>query len=234
MNLTNCTLSKSDKTLVLQGMIHVAPKGLYRKLQEDLDAHIGKGYKIVYEGIKDYPKLYPNAAKREHEIADFFVILFRLYPILASAWGFELQKRYIKYPQGAVRADISFRRLVALLYGNGFRCGWFLSLLGFSKKLLGDKRYKTEIEYEVAKSNPLKEKRKDLGHFIVWLLFLRKMMPIILDYRNQIVVNTIERECDNGQSKLFVHYGEKHIKGMVKLLQRSGWAVKETSVYEIM
>ena len=56
-------------------------------------------------------------------------------------------------------------------------------------------------------------------------------MPVILGYRNEVAVAKI-RAHSNGRN-IFVHYGEKHIKGLVSLLRQDGWVVKETTYTDL-
>jgi len=209
-------------------MIHVGPKELYLKLQEDLDNHIKEGYGVFFEGVREYPMLRPKASVGEREIAELFRIIFDLYPVFAAVWGFQLQKKIIRYPWGAVNADISFGETVRLLEESGFRCGFIVRVF---EALLKDRRYREKLKSDLAKENPLKGPRKKrLSYFFSWLFILRKLDPIIIDYRNKIAVNVIEKHSAGRYlQKIFVHYGEGHVPGMIKLLEDKGWRLVSLS-----
>lgn len=220
-------LTKDGRKLILQGMIHVAPVEVYRLLQDDMNNKVNEGYKVFFEGIRDYPKLRSQASEREHEIAEFFKTIFDIYPILAIIWGFELQKKQIKYPEDAINADISFKELARLLAESGFKGG-------FIKQVLKDKKIKERVKRDLSKEDPFKKRRKGFLDFFLWFFFFRKLDPIILDYRNKITIITIERySASRDLQKIFIHYGEQHVPGMIDLLKNKGWKLASVSKLDL-
>lgn len=230
MHLSKCVLVRGDQELILQGMVHVAPTELYGLLQEEMNNKVNEGYKVFFEGVRDYPRLQPKASDREYEIAEFFGIIFNLCPLLASAWGFGIQKENIKYPEDAINADITFKELVRQLKEKRFRCGFILRTL---KKAMEEEKFKEELGEKVKRvlfeENP-KKQRKGFSYFPLWLFIFRKINPIILDYRNRIAIDMIER-CGTSKNllKILVYYGEGHIAGMIKLLKEEGWKLASSS-----
>ena len=51
-------------------------------------------------------------------------------------------------------------------------------------------------------------------------------MDLILNWRNEVAVECIDMHMQvSDNSYAYVHYGEAHISGMVKLLEDYGWRV---------
>ena len=226
MKLSKVTLEKQDRLAVLQGMIHIGPDVLYRHLQDDVDWAISNNYQVFFEGVKKDP---PKRAStvNEGKIKKFFSLLLDLYPVFAAALGVSLQKEKIAYPKDAVNADITFAEFTKQLDGSGFRCNFLLWLF----TVVGKEELEKKVREEFAKSGGLnvlmnRSERWSFGNLIAWFWF-RKAMPVILDYRNEVAVEKV-RAHSNGRN-IFIHYGEKHIKGLVDLLQQDGWVVKETT-----
>ncbi len=220
VRISKYTLARNGQTLILRGMSHVAPAGLYGMLQTEMDACVGEGYKVFFEGLRDYSKLGEDASPQEYKIAEFLTLLIDSYPIMAKAWGFGLQKEYIKYPSDAINADISFSELVRILKERNFRCDFLSAVL---KQGLADGEAAKE---KLSKIDPFRKPRKGFAYFISWLLFFRKLLAVVLSHRNEVAVDIIEKKA-SGENlhKIFIHYGEGHVAGMIRLFKRHGWRV---------
>ena len=228
MLLSKTFLTRGNQKAVLQGMIHIGPDKLYEMLQYDINLATENGYQIFFEGVKKYPterKLNQN----EKNIQKFFMFLFDLYPVFAESLGISTQKEKIKYPEGAVNADITFDTLTQKLDENGFKCKSILKI--FSN--INQEEMKEIKEYLTEKDNLKKlmdsSKKWSFSKLIFWFIF-RKAMPIILDHRNQVVAEKIKIYSNKD---IFIHYGEKHVRGILKLLKRDGWVVNTTTYTEI-
>jgi len=221
--LSRVVLRRGSQEAILQGMIHVAPDNLYEVLQGDVDWATANNYQIFFEGVKKHPAK-KVATANEAKIKKFLLFLLDLYPLVATALGISLQKEKIKYPKDAINADIPLAELTSQLDQNGFKCNFLLEMF----KVNGRKELKKGMAEHFAKQgtvNALKGPNKwSLTSLFVWFFF-RKAKPIILDYRNKVAVTKVEKHA-NGRH-VFVHYGEKHIKGLVRLFQKAGWNVKE-------
>lgn len=230
MRLSRVVLKRGDQEAVLQGMIHIAPDKLYGAIQGDVDLAVKNGYKIFFEGVKKEP-LEKALSNNEDKIREFFLLLFDLLPFFAAALGVSLQKDKIRYPKDAINADITFAELTKQLDRNGFRCGLFLWLF----TSFPEEELKKVMEKEFAKMGGLNaimdsSDRWSFINLITWFFF-RKAMPIILDYRNEVALAKVRAHL-NGRS-IFLHYGEKHINGLMGLFKRDGWAVKEVSYIDL-
>ncbi len=228
MRLSRVFLTRGSQKAILQGMIHIAPDKLYEVLQSDVDWATGRGYQIFFEGVKRDPSKKASTSN-ERKIEKFFLLLLEQYPVLAATFGVSLQKEKIAYPKDAINADIDFFELTRQLDENGFRCNfllWLFTALNEKEPKRKGKDKSNDKEKEKNLNELLNSSEKSFSKFIAWLLF-RKAMPVIVDYRNEVVAKKI-RACQNGRS-IFVHYGEKHIQGLVNLLEQDGWNTKETA-----
>lgn len=219
MRLSRVVLIKGSQIAVLQGMIHIAPDRLYEVIQRDVDWAIKNNYQIFFEGVKKDP-LEKASSDNENKIRKFFLLLFDLLPVFAATLGISLQKDKVKYPKDAINADVTFAEFTRRLDVNGFRCGLFLRLF----KLFPEEELKEAVKKEFAKMGGLNalmdsHDKWSFDNLIAWLFF-RKAMPTILDYRNEVAVAKV-RIHSNGRN-IFIHYGEKHIKGLVRLFQQDG------------
>ena len=214
---------------VLQGMIHIAPKELYEVLQKDLDRAVRNDSQVFFEGLKrGLPR---KVTPGERKIKDFFLLLFDLYPVFAAGLGISSQKEEIAYPKDAICADITFDQFIRLLYENGFRCNLFWWLLTLPNK----EELKKKMEDDFTKEGGLnalmdRSERWSFSRLFVWFFF-RKAMPIILGYRNEVAVAMIRAHSDGRD--IYIHYGEKHVEGLVRLLKRDGWVVKKTTYIDL-
>ncbi len=217
---------EGHQKVILQGMIHIAPDKLYEVLQRDVDWAKNHNYQVFFEGVKKDP-LKEASTSNECNIKKFFLLLLDLYPVFATGLGISLQKEKIVYPKDAVNADITFAVFTRKLDENGFRCNLLLWLF----TMIGEKELKQTVKEELVKSGGLNalmnsSERWSFSKFLSWFMF-RKATPVILDYRNEVAVEKV-RAYSNGRN-IFIHYGEKHIKGLVDLLEQEGWVVRETT-----
>jgi hypothetical protein len=211
-------------------MMHIGPDKLYEMLQSDIDWATKNDYQIFFEGVKKDP---PREAStvNDGQIREFFMFLFDLFPVFATVLGISLQKEGIVYPKDSINADITFAEFTKQLDNNGFRCNFLrLPFTMFSKEEL-----KKVMEKDLTKRGGLNAlmdslEKPSFSKLIAWFL-LRKATPIILDYRNEVAVAKV-RAHSNGHN-VFIHYGEKHIRGIVSLLQKDGWVVKETTYTDL-
>ena len=207
-------------------MIHIGPHKLYATLQRDINWAAKHNYQIFFEGVKKNPSR-EVLTRNEGKIKEFFLFLFDLYPFFGAAFGVSFQRDKIAYPKDAINADITFADLTRRLDENGFKC----SLLLLPLEFLGREELKRKIHEGFKKKGGWNafinnSEKWTLGRFLARFLF-RKATPVLLDYRNEVAVAKIQ-ECSDGRN-IFIHYGEKHVKGLVDLLRRDGWIVKEMS-----
>ena len=229
MRLSTVVLTRANQQTIVQGMIHIGPQSLYQKLQQRLDEAIAGNYQIFFEGVRR--KYYRCGTANELRIKKFFHIMFSSYPVFAVAIGVAEQRDEIVYPKDGVNADIDTQEMTRVLDENGFKCRCLLFLF----EILRSPKFKSQLAEVLAqkKSTYLIQEQKNpklLSRLIIWTLF-RKANPVILGYRNHIAVAQIKKSSDG--RNIFLHYGEKHISGLVRLFQGEGWIVKEISYTEL-
>ncbi len=231
MRLSRVVLVRGNQEAVLQGMIHIAPDKLYEVLQYDVDWATKNDYQIFFEGVKKDPSK-KALTTNESKIKKFFLFLLDLCPIIAEALGISLQKEKIVYPKNAINADITFAEFTRELDKNGFRCSFLLWLFTIVPKKELKKKFKDEFVNSGGLNALMKSsERWSFGKLVALFLF-RKAMPVILGYRNEVAVAKI-RAHSNGRN-IFIHYGEKHVKGLVSLLRKDGWVVKEITYTDLV
>jgi len=208
-------------------MIHIAPAKLYEKFQREIDWATANDYHVFFEGVRgahDPPERI--FTRNERKIRQFFLLVLDLYPIFAEALGISLQKEKIVYPRDASNADVTFVEFVKQLDKNGFRCNFLFWLFS----LIPKEKLKKALEEDAPAGglNALMDRaeKRSFGASVADFL-MRKATPIIRDYRNEVAVAHIRARAQG--RNIFIHYGEKHIEGLVHLLVGEGFVVKETT-----
>lgn len=235
MRLSQTILMRGNQRAILQGMIHVAPEQFYKKIQEDLNLAAKNGDLIFFEGVTKGSLKEPFRTPNERKIKSFLLSLFSLYPVFAKSFGWAQQKEKITYPKKAINADLNIDTVVSRLHRNGFTCNilHFLMCVASLEELASV----TSLQ-SVAKNVVIKKKdflkTSMVGDLFKWFFF-RKAFPVILDDRNLVAVDKIHRYAETPKHKrnIFVHYGEAHMKGLVKLFQQRGWKVIETTFVDL-
>lgn len=216
MRISKVILTREDKTIILQGMIHMGPVRLYQKIKDEMREAIKNGYMVFFEGVSNYISL--PCAKNELDIIEGFRLWWNFYYVIAKA--INGTRDLIIHPGKAICADITIQEIAHLL--NGILDQEDINIwLSLSKKLFKGKNVVHKLKgYSLA---DILFTNKCLGNeYMAWRnIYRRKMAPILLDYRNKLVVTKI-RDCN-----ALVHYGQTHIKGITALLQEDGWEVKE-------
>ncbi|MCX6714237.1 MAG: hypothetical protein NTX72_00280 [Candidatus Uhrbacteria bacterium] len=233
MRLSRVVLTRGTQQAILQGMIHVGPQKLYDTVQKDMDQAAQSGYQVVFEGVrKSLPGkiVFSSNAKK---IKLFLETLFKLYPVLASTFGVSTQK--IKYPKRAINADTDLDDVVKRLDRNKFRCNFLLFIIQIFFKMESERT--EEEKKKDAKDWKTEMNRSDkslTSKFFAWLFF-RKAMPIILDYRNEVAVRKMRSydQFTKSTRNYFILYGDRHVKGLVRLLQKEGWVVAKTTYTDL-
>lgn len=234
--LSTVRFTRGNASCVLQGMIHIGPTALYETLQAELDLAAQEGSTIFFEGIADYPELQQGHGPEEEKIRDSFKTIFSLFPLWASVFGFEQQKGKIRYPNNAVRADVKFSSIVKKLYQKRFYRSFLCRALtsAMIKTMINSGRMRRDLEIASAKDPDLFWREPGWKARLFKRLYMRKLIAVILHWRDQIAVGIIEQHLQTHDTqKAFIHYGEGHVRGMTKLLKKNGWRVSERTTRDI-
>ena len=197
-------------------MIHVGAPAFYQRVQHDLEeAHL-QGTTILFEGVSREP-FGGRKTLEQRKISVALRKLLYLYPSFAMALGVGMQKEHIHYPEGSIRADMSFPQLIRELEKERADKALLFNLI-----IATDRK---KLQEGVKQSLTLESftQEKGLWADFVGYLFFRRISPALLHRRNILACSCIGRYAGN----MLVHYGNSHLPGMVKLLVRMGWKVIE-------
>jgi hypothetical protein len=219
--LTEYTLKKCEKIIVLQEMMHIAPESIYKWIQLRLDQLSGNGFLVFYEGSAD-DTLQSRLSFGERRIANFFRFMVKMEPMLCDAWDYKAQRDMIKYPDKSVNADISFSKTIKLLSQSGFKPPVGSIRLYITEKLIKsmDKNMVRELfqSYLFKFNLSIRMNSYSMG-----------IDSILIDYRNnEAIKRVLSHINENGQDKALIHYGKAHAPGMLEILRNNGWEI----VYE--
>jgi hypothetical protein len=219
MHVSLTVLRKGTRSITIQGMVHIGSKQFYEDVQSQLDTAVARGHRVFVEGIRVEEQGKTVFTREAQDIYSLFEFILSLYPASARRFGFVEQDGHIRYPKSAVNADVAFHELVLLLDAYGFRAHWMLRLLRqFPKKLLVK---------ELSKPTLPEQKDVRLGWFsrrMLWLFFFRKIMSVLVHYRDRVAVATIMKYAP--KQNAIVHYGDEHAPGIIRLLRKEGWVVR--------
>lgn len=110
------TLSNGTKTVVFQGMQHVASEEFYKAVVFDLEQALADGYTLFYEGVQPVPDRPDVTAWFNHTLRGSDDDLNDSYTRLAHACGLQFQLDYFRtlsadaalHPSRHVTADVSY------------------------------------------------------------------------------------------------------------------------------
>lgn len=224
MRISKVILTRGDKTVILQGMIHIGPAKLYQRIIDEMREAMKNNYLVFYEGINSRMGSY---VENEIKIIKSFRLFWRFYDIFAKIVGWINDP--IIYPNSMLCADITILKMAQLL--NHVLNEEDINLWSvLSEKIFLDNNIKDKLKEYFFRNGALKTHTdtfftgKCLGdEFKAWRIIDKKMRPIIRGYRDALVASRI-KDCDNN---VIVHYGQLHIKGIIELLKKDGWGVKE-------
>ena len=212
MKVSKVVLKRGKQDLILLGVFHIAPEKFYLAKQKEIEDCVNQGYKILYEGMSFRSYAERNHSKEEKIIAEFFKTIIESYSILADELKLSCEKKIINMPQGAINADITFLELVSLLGKKDSLPGMLFSIL----------------ENEIARYCICREMsgfsygKLTLAGRSLASMALKKMEPVLIDWRNDYLVETVELF---DFPKSLVYYGEGHIQGIEALLKKKGWEI---------
>ncbi len=248
MKLSKVKMVKDGNTIVLRGMVHVAPEVLYQRIQKELDVYVSQGFVIFAEGIKNYEPNVKDNNKNIEYASSFFDGVFKLYPDVASFLGVVEQKKNIKYPDNVVSPDLEYSELLQLFGKKEVNCESLALLFDWlgkdSNNLFREIIYQ-EIKIMVMSNSPkfvrkvgsifrvlktlikYRDTVHELERFDKSSVGLKSTLSvldsIIVGYRDKLAVDSINNYKES--NKIYVLYGQGHVKGIVKGLKEYGWRV---------
>lgn len=214
------------KTLVLQGMRHVAPKDFFNKIQAQINEGERNGALVLFEGVKG-PFEEEKMTEDEIKIFETLKTIVGLYPVLASIVGEELQKSLLVYPDKAINVDVSMDELIKRLNDNNFLSNEIVEAL---EDVTGEKI--------LAKINPLvrfaikkvmqNAQLEDLVTEHIEEVDM-SLFPTINQWRSEKAIEMffeiVKKESD--RNEFIMIYGNGHLKEMKNLLVKYRWNIIE-------
>ncbi len=214
-------MDNGHQTLVLQGVIHIAPAEFYQKLMDEMKKYHELGYTIFRENplAGAEPK---NPAEREvlysvseltPEIADY----------LAPMYGLANQ-RHLKYPEGTIDADMEGNEFLQKSAAIGVTTKDFFSSKMFQNwEILSSEQKRMRVQKYAYKQKKFP---------IILKLFLKgkikKLFGLYLTERSQAAVNVI---LSTDFEKGYITYGNAHLKQIISGLQGRGWTIVSSEVH---
>jgi len=241
------TLTNGRKTVIFQGMLHVASENFYKAVIYDVEKAIADGYVLYYEAVQtETPESKEFFAKLTTALtggAD----LSGAYKAMSEACGLKFQSDYFtlleadkkEHPERHVIADVDaielkreYERLMntdpafAQLHADDF------------KEPAADGNTAANMASVIEWMNSGSEGQRKLSGIACrgWMTLSYgpkeneepgKFEPIILDFRNRVLATRI---IEDPHDRIFITYGSKHLTGVVELLQAQDPTWKVVSV----
>lgn len=216
--IARCLLRRGQQELVLQGMIHFAPKVLFRALQDEMDMAMANNFVILREEIMGWPNTADEFSGNQFCIAQFILDLTAVTRVYARTRSLRHQGNRILYPIGSIVADISFSELVAELERTGFM------VPEETHELMTDQGY-IDLHRAIALGlDPVAEHAAPAER-----AFRLGIPSLIARYSSahkslrNLRAATIMEDVAVSNPFLFVHYGQGHLEEITQLLEERGW-----------
>jgi hypothetical protein len=229
------TLSNGQKTVVFQGMQHVASEHFYKSVVFDLEKALTEGYALFYEGVQSVPG--------RPDLDDWFnktltgndKDLNAAYQKLAESCGLTFQLTYFEplladkavHPSRHVVADVSY-----LDMKNEFD-----RLMRENPAFAAAVAQRSATARQSADQDPLmqvigaigsatREQKRLIGILCRGVMGMTTskpglnsdpMEPVILDFRNRALARVV---ADSKAEKIYITYGAAHFPGFVAELQK--------------
>lgn len=198
--------SKTEQTIVLQEMSHIAMPSFYNQVNQDISFYKDLGYIHLFEG------LHIRNEKDLAKLNDLIGFNLSLGKSIGTASGLSSQNNHLKIENNDVRADTNSDVIIK----------------EFQKRNINNNEIKILDSIERIENNEFNKWlvksllrtglriHKTFGDKII---MLDGMKEIILDKRNDILIQHIR---DN-KSHLFITYGAAHIKDIREYLLKNGF-----------
>lgn len=242
--LPRVTMSDGNRTVIIQGMMHIGTERFYKSVVYDAERALSEGYVLYYEGVQPNPE----ADKWFSDTLAGGGDLSANYKALAEICGLQFQLDYFDlldkdaklHPERHIKADVDTldmkREYDHLIETDP----------AFAEAVEGGKVQKAKAESASGMAsaiNWLQEgtqgQRKLAGYFCRWSLNgvgtkpkegeePDQMKKVILHYRNRALADRIAADSND---KIYITYGAAHIRGVVDLLKEkdSSWKIESVT-----
>jgi len=227
--LPRAVVRNGDKTVVLQGMMHIGTERFYKQVVYDAEKALSDGYVLYYEGVQPHPdgdQWFSDNLAGGGDLSNNYKKLGQLCGLQFQLDYFGLleQDRAV-HPDKHVMADVNtldmkneYERLMA-------------SDPEFAAKITAEQAERAADGGGMAESveivDSLTEGQKKLSGYVCRYMMSRvataggepsQMEKVILDFRNRKLV---ERIVGDPHDKIYITYGAKHLKGVIDLLRQA-------------
>jgi hypothetical protein len=243
LEMPRYTITNGDKTVVFQTMTHIANANFYREVQGAILQSKEDGYTYFYESVSIDPKNIANIPESELRAKKEKSHLTEVYQSLADVMGLQVQNQedFLNLINDKdINVDATMQQLlervdqVAHKYDKNYHpVKVKLTAEEMDKRLMGSIFGGADIDKldkGLAEMNKLPKDQKDILGFILRDIIslssrmtteTMDMLPsnvteVILDYRNNILSDAII----HGPNKIFITYGQAHLKGVMQRLQK--------------
>lgn len=242
------TLSNGQKTIIFQGMAHIGSETFYKTVVYDLEHALADGYVAYYEGVMPDPAGDAWFSKTLASGGD----LNENYKSISKVCGLTFQGAYFEllaqdkreHPERHVNADVSTLQLKQ----------------EYERLVASDRAFAAKIAKAAEDEKHDASNADVIGEFLHWSesdvrrhalagIVCRGVIdltlapradkpasdldPLILDYRNRMLV---ERINNDPRQRIYVNYGLDHLSGILDLLKRSDpkWKVESVKWMRVM
>jgi hypothetical protein len=240
-------LSNGERTIVLQGMMHVGSETFYKSVVYDLEEALAEGYTLFYEGVQ------PSPGEGDQWFAEKVTgkgDLSGSYKQLAGLCGLQFQLDYFnflnedakKHPERHVTADVNTldmkREWDRLVTSDPIFAAWAMSTegeAGAGEQISESPMFTAAAALENAGPGA-KHIAGIIGRGLVAIgaggasqepINPRSKDPVIIEFRNRVLA---KRLIESSDKKIYVTYGARHFPGVIAILQQQNPAWKVESV----
>lgn len=238
------TMTDGQRTLVLQGMMHVGSESFYKSVVFDLEEALADGYTLYYEGVQDGT---PEANAWFDRVLGGGGDLSANYKMLGKTCGLQFQLDYFDilaaeqklHPERHITADVDKTQLLNEFNRLKATNPAFAAANADVGKVAPDSKPSPGADamddFIKSQSGGTEGQRKLVGVICRGVMTrllsqqnaAKPLDPLILDYRNRELAKRIEAETAD---KIYVTYGAAHFPGVIRHLESASPAWKVGTV----
>ncbi|MBL8869702.1 MAG: hypothetical protein JNK90_07900 [Planctomycetaceae bacterium] len=243
LTVPRIVLTNGDRTIVLQGMIHIGSEVFYKSVAYDVERAIADGYHIRYEGVKPSPgegdEFLSAYMGTGGEMNDHYKQLADLCGLTFQVDYFGLLEQHSKTnPEQVIETDVDALQLKK----------------EYERLLANDPEFAASEDMTLHPKTATKNATESMSYMMKWLhgispeqqkivgILTRGFLnyhfshrergsqqeKLILQFRNRYVAGQLLADKSD---KIYVLYGAAHLPGIVDLIRKDdpNWKVSSTS-----
>lgn len=212
-----------ENRITLVGMIHVAQFPYFRAIQDIIDERERDGATVHYEMVADVRPEGAQAPQQDVEKAD------RLKSTMLAIYGWfkdsglVLQTESLEYKSHWENHDSTLLELVGAMSNLSVRR--LSGIVGLYDRLFNNMKPAEQQKFVLKFAESI-EKSMARDHQANWLsrVLLGNLQRPLLDYRNEIALEAIDRSMETGSvSDFALIWGAAHLRGLGQGLVRRGY-----------